>query len=132
MAVSERRTYSYDHSGFVAQPTIGFYVTRHGGSRLCAGRALLDTGATISALPSRVLSELEAQAATVVPVEDALGFVRDVAAYDVHFTVPEHFSAPLRVLSTNSEEPLIGRDVIDSWRITFDGPKREIEVEPVL
>lgn len=130
--MSKRRTYPYDRSGFVAQPTIGFYVTLHGGTRLCSGRALLDTGATISALPARILSELEVQPATVVPVEDALGFVRDVTAYDVHFTVPEHFSAPLRVLSTSSEEPLIGRDVMDHWRIAFDGPQRQIEVEPVI
>ncbi len=130
--MSDGRTYPYDRSSFVARPTIGFYVTPRDGNQLRGGRALLDTGSTMSSLPATVLSELELEAVATVPVEDAAGFVRDVDAYDVFFTVPEHFSAPLRVLSTEADEPLIGRDVMDSWRITFDGPKKRLEVEPVL
>ncbi len=96
------------------------------------GRALLDTGSTVCSLPARAFSELNLQPATTLRLEHADGSWHDVEAYDVFLTVPEHFSAPLRVTTTNSDEPLIGRDVMDTLRITFDGPRKELEVEPVL
>lgn len=96
------------------------------------GRALLDTGSTVCSLPVRAVAELALRAATTLRLEHADGSWHDVEAFDVFLTVPEHFSAPLRVTTTNSDEPLIGRDVMDTLRITFDGPRKELEIEPVL
>jgi predicted aspartyl protease len=95
------------------------------------GYGVLDTGSTLSTIPRRTLRLLRLEPVTVLRVRDAEGRLRPTDAYDVLFTVPQHFSAPLRVLSTNSDEPLIGRDVMDTLRITFDGPRKELEVEPV-
>ena len=99
----------------------------------CApGRALLDTGSTRSMIPRRTLRRLGLEPVGIFRVENAQGHVQPVDAYDVVLTVPLHFAAPVRVLSTESEEPLIGRDVMDTLRITFDGPMKQLEVEPVL
>lgn len=127
------QSYPYDRSSFIARPTLAFYITppdAKGGLR--AGRALLDTGATHCFIPREMLSELAVEPVAVYRVENADGAVSAVDAYDVMFSVPQHFSERIRVLATNSEEPLIGRDVMDHWRITFDGPNKQIEVEPVL
>jgi predicted aspartyl protease len=130
--VKRPRSYPYDRSSFIARPTLPFYVMPPDGlGGLHPGRGLLDTGSTLCSIPLRTLSALELAPVAVYRVEDADGSLHDVDAYDVHLTVPEHFSAPVRVLATASEEPLIGRDVMDSWRLTLDGPRRQIEVESV-
>lgn len=127
------RSYPYDRSRLVARPALTFYVTPpDGAGALLPGRALLDTGSTLCSIPVETLAELGLKPAAVYRVENADGEVHDVGAYDVLLTVPQHFSARLRVLATNADEPLIGRDVMDTWRVTFDGPHRRIEVEPVL
>jgi predicted aspartyl protease len=127
------RRYPYDRSGITARPTLQFYAALPDGTgQIHAGRALLDTGAALCALPRDALSTLGVERAGILRVEYADGSQHDVDAYDVLLTVPEHFSERIRVAATNSDEPLIGRDVMNNWRITFDGPNKQLEVEPVL
>ncbi|HEX3465484.1 MAG TPA: hypothetical protein VHS78_15655 [Candidatus Elarobacter sp.] len=128
----ESRSYSYHRRQLRSEPTLPFAVFAPDGSRSVPGRGVLDTGATWSVVPRRLLEELRLQPVRVVPVKDSQGGRRPVEAYDVLFAIPRHFCAPIRVLSTELAEPLIGRDVMDTLRVTFDGPMKMLEVEPVI
>jgi predicted aspartyl protease len=91
-------------------------------------RGLLDTGATHTFVPLDVLEGLELKAIDIGRVEDFSGDLHEVEIYLARLTIPERFSADIRVYATASEA-LVGRDVLDLLRVTFDGPARSIVIE---
>lgn len=91
-------------------------------------RALLDTGSTHTFAPLDVLEGLELKAVDIGRVEDFSGHIREVEIYLARLTIPERFSADIRVYATASEA-LMSRDILDLLRVTFDGPARSITIE---
>lgn len=89
---------------------------------------MIDTGATHTFVPLDVLEGLELKAVDIGRVEDFEGDLHDVEIYLAHLTIPGQFSKDLRVYATTSEA-LIGRDIIDRFRVTFDGPGLEVIFE---
>lgn len=90
-------------------------------------RGLLDTGATHTFVPLDVLEGLEFKAIDLGRVEGFAGHVREVEIYLARLTIPERFSADIRVYATASEA-LIRRDILDLLSVTFDGPARSITI----
>jgi len=88
-------------------------------------RALLDTGASHTFIPLDALLAIYSEPVDVGRVEDYEGRVHDVELYPAHVIVPEQYSSDMRVYATTSEA-LIGRDILDLFRVTFDGPAKEI------
>ncbi len=91
-------------------------------------RGLLDTGATHTFVPLDVLEGLQLKAFGIGRVEDFSGGLHDVEIYLARLTIPKRFSADVPVYAT-AAEGLIGRDVLDLLRVTFDGPARSIIIE---
>lgn len=97
--------------------------------------ALIDTGASIS-----VVSKTYAQSAKLRLTSEGskirtLGATLDGAEYAASMSFPDTSLTPLvpiRLFATNIRERhyscLIGRDILQFWRITFDGPGRRFSI----
>lgn len=91
------------------------------------GLAILDTGASVSAIQSTVLSSLGIPSAGNTPVVSAAGRLR-TSRFDIRISFPA-LQLPLRDLNVlgvnlgnNRVIALIGRDIMRDWIMHYNGP----------
>ncbi|MGQ0603677.1 MAG: retroviral-like aspartic protease family protein [Anaerolineales bacterium] len=90
--------------------------------------AKVDTGADISVIPLSVAQALGLEVAGEV---SAMGFNRQVNTYTVYITrliFPSGQRAHVHVLATVSDETVLGRDVLNHFRLLLDGPALTLEI----
>ncbi len=94
--------------------------------------AILDTGSDCTLIPIPLLQRVNARIvgkAIRVPV---CGVAASAIPYVVGMFFDQHHISALKVFGCAETDidgmPLIGRDVMNRYRIEFDGPKLEFEV----
>jgi len=92
--------------------------------------AQLDTAADLSVLPSRIVLDLKLEQ---LGEFDALGFGGHLMTMPTFLVRIELRGLPPHVVKVlaSPEEPyvLLGRDVLNRFRVTLDGPKLVLEIE---
>ncbi|MGH2397316.1 MAG: retroviral-like aspartic protease family protein [bacterium] len=86
---------------------------------------ILDTGADHTQLPEDVAHELRLRAISDIPITDANGNqqMRYIYLADVEFEGVNFPSRP--VVGSNLPIALVGRDILNEFVSTFDGPARD-------
>ena len=99
-------------------------------------KALIDTGATITCVPESLINQIGRAklVATIKDVRGAFGdrktkteresYVLDIRLDKCHFREIE-----VVVLPPDKEYALIGRDILNDFSITFDGPNSSWQVD---
>jgi len=100
-----------------------------------AGRrvnAIVDTGAVMTCVPEWVINRLGASTYSFVQVRLANGELRDVQTVLVHIKVA-NYDIPERVevAALNISYALIGRDILNQYRVTLDGPLETWSIESI-
>jgi hypothetical protein len=90
--------------------------------------ALIDSGAFMSLIPWTLIGELHLQQVDYVMVGDYNAVkeedLKTLPVYWVHLTIPPLKPIMARVAPKKPESHVtIGRDVINDWLLTLDGPK---------
>ena len=90
--------------------------------------AQLDTGADASSIPIDLADELGLQVTGNVVLYSATGdrAIRNI--YEVFFTVEQYSPVKCRVTMWHEDYVLLGRDILNQYHITLDGPNLTLTV----
>jgi predicted aspartyl protease len=91
--------------------------------------AQLDPGADKTVVPSRLIDILQVSLARLVPTAGLGSQVHQLSAFYIEIAIRGQKPVVAEVLAS-SEEPyvLLGRDVLNSFRIILDGPQQFLEI----
>jgi len=94
-------------------------------------QGLVDSGADVTVIPIRVLTEISAKIVDRRFLSGVTGNRERVSLYQVVIHMPTGVAYGIRAVATKrSEEAILGRDVLNQWRITLDGPGETVEITP--
>lgn len=121
-----KATFSYDAAYEPPAPVLPFLAGAPDGSgpRVLL-RALVDTGADITVVPSWLPRRLDLRAIDAVSVSTPTGAGRvPLVAVSVRVADAERTIHALAL----GEEPLVGRDLLGEWVLTLDGPATRLDL----
>lgn len=91
--------------------------------------ALADTGADQTVLPARVIDALGLVPFEFVRVSGFDGVVSDRPVYSVRVIVRDLAPVRVQVIGGWADEyAILGRDVLNLYRVVFDGPNLRLEI----
>ena len=96
-------------------------------------RALVDTGATITCVPEKVIADLGRRNlwATRIKVSGAFGpkLGREAYLIDIRLANCYFHKIEVVVLPSGKDYAIVGRDILNRYRIIFDGPRQSWVVD---
>ena len=98
---------------------------------LC-NEALLDTGSPFTLIPERFIERLGTAnlAYEWIRIRGVTNQIEDRLAYLIHLKVARWDFYDFRVVTFKKPYALIGRDIINRYNITLDGPQQRWMVNP--
>ena len=89
-------------------------------------QAILDSGAAMTMVPSSVILELgDNLEKGVRQCKGAIGPMQLVPMWTVHLTIGSCEFKDVKVLETDHGYALIGRDILNQYKVVMDGPAKE-------
>lgn len=93
--------------------------------------ALVDSGADVTVIPVQILTEIGAKIVDRRFLRGVIGSRERVGLYQVVIHMPTGIAYGIRAVAGQKiEEAILGRDVLNQWRITLDGPGETVEITP--
>jgi predicted aspartyl protease len=110
-------------------PAVVLELTSPDGSRVVSGVSThLDTAADRTIVPLHLVQQLGLQQLTTIGAIAFGGGQYTLEVYEVGLTIPGVGRAVVRALAHPAEQyPLVGRDFLNYFRVTFDGPNQRVE-----
>ena len=119
--------YVYDKDETPPCPCINLSIESLFGAKVSEIKAILDTGATKTAVPTDVLDILKITQfpASKIYVKDYRDHESILYTYYIHILHPEFTYRAVEVIGIDrGATMLIGRDIINRWRLLLYGPKQ--------
>ncbi len=92
--------------------------------------ALIDSGSDATLIPLSFLQRIGTYSGEQVSFRGVTGSRMIADVYRVLIHMPIGISYGIRAVATRSSgEVILGRDVLNQWRITLDGPGETVEIE---
>jgi predicted aspartyl protease len=88
---------------------------------------LLDTGADLSLIPQRLVSELSLAPAASIIVEGFDGERQELPLFAVDIVIENTRIAGLEVTAYPTTHAILGRDILNRFRLLLDGPAQSLE-----
>ena len=94
--------------------------------------ALLDSAADRSVIPATIVEQLELVQIDEVPIMGFGGHLKMSPTYLAEFSIRQLDAVTVEVIA-DSDEPyvILGRDVLNSFRVLLDGPNLVVEIQSV-
>lgn len=126
----EGYTWAYDltEAPAVAQLEVGLSHAWAGGDEI-AQSLLVDSGAFMTGVPISVLRHLQARRVGQEQVYDFDGRIVRVPVYEVSIDLAGSTFRPFRVIGLESQTGFIGRDLLNEFLVSLDGPSRVMTVK---
>jgi len=84
--------------------------------------ALLDTGSDLTAIPADLVDRLQLYSTGRIFLEDVKGETFPFFTYTVRLTLDKIIISSLKVMSTDLEHVILGRDVLNRFYLHLNGP----------
>lgn len=88
----------------------------------------LDTGADLSAVPERVIAELDVPPVRTVRAAGFLGELQEVIVYRVDLEIGDITFQRIEALATRRPYVILGRNVLQRLVMRIDGPGEKLEL----
>ncbi|MBK8904491.1 MAG: retroviral-like aspartic protease family protein [Anaerolineaceae bacterium] len=122
-------TYEYDNDYSPAMPVVDIVIGRAMGAASLALKALVDSGADATIIPVHSLQEIRARRSRKMWMSGTTGGRVLVDLYQVSLQLGPLTQALLEVVgSTQNDEVIVGRDVLNHLTVTLNGPAHSVEV----
>lgn len=112
----------YDRSDVIPFPYVGLAVAKPEENNYEPRPGKIDTGAALTAIPLDLVGSLDLRRVGDVPVYTFDGIKRLCDEYRVNIKIHDTLREYVRVIATQRDNVLVGRDLINSWRMGLDGP----------
>lgn len=119
--------FKYDTALTPSGPTVELAVTGPSG-KTSVEKGIIDTGAGITALPSRLVKRLHLKSNGTAYIAGAFS-TRRVYTYAADILVGGIKFKSLKVFPLNHEAVLIGRNLINLWVLTLDGKNKVFDID---
>lgn len=118
----------YDDNYEPPAPAVKLIVYRPFSEESVTGIGKIDTGADITVIPSKWVKELSLIPASVVCIRGYDGRLREAYTYYVRIEF-QGFKFPLvETLSSNRQDALIGRDILNKLKLELNGKTLNFEL----
>ena len=84
--------------------------------------ALVDSGADITVVPDALVADLDLRRTEIIAAGGFGGPPSEYAVFSLLIGVGGNEPAYARAISWDLDYVLLGRDVINAWRVVLDGP----------
>ena len=92
--------------------------------------AQLDTAADVTVLPGQVIDNLGLTPIDVLPIVGPGGHVTQCHAFLIEIALKDLTAVTIEAIGSRDEPYiLLGRDVLNCFRVVLDGPKGVLEIE---
>lgn len=92
-------------------------------------QALIDSGSDATLIPLTILQKVGVYSGEQVNFRGVTGSRMIADAFRVVIHMPTGIAYGIRAIATRgSDEVILGRDVLNQWRITLDGPGETVEI----
>ena len=122
-------TYEYDNAYNPAMPIVDIEIGRAKGAASLALKALVDSGADATIIPINSLQKIRARRSRKMWMRGTAGRRVLVDLYQVSLQLGPFAQMLLEVVgSTQNDEVIVGRDVLNYLIVTLNGPAHSVEV----
>ncbi|MBI2919235.1 MAG: retroviral-like aspartic protease family protein [Chloroflexi bacterium] len=123
-------TYPYDSAFNPAAPMVDVQVSRPYSPAFETVPAMVDTGCDITAVPHDLVERLGLKRVGEIPLREVLGGDRVRGpVYLASLELEGHPLGTIQVTACNDNCILLGRDVLNDWKVTLDGPQGSLGIE---
>lgn len=120
--------YRYDTRFTPPAPVLPVFISSPSGSSQFQVEAMVDTGTEITVIPSAAARTLSLQPAYVVRARVFGGRPREAAVFAASVSLESGARQMVGVLVWDEWFALLGRDIINHWSLTLDGPGLSLTV----
>ncbi len=122
-------TYDYDNDYNPAMPVVDIEIGRAMADASLALKAVVDSGADATIIPVHSLEEIRARRSRKMWLRGSAGGRVLVDLYQVSLQLGPFAQMFLEVVgSTQNDEVIVGRDVLNHLTVTLNGPAHSVEV----
>ena len=115
--------YAYDTTFTPPAPALGVLINSvQGTGQAYQATAQLDTGADVSGVPIALLARLKVEPHQSVEVQDFDEVRKEARTYLVQLELDRFRFRRLEVVALDAPHVLLGRDVLNNFRLMLDGP----------
>ena len=122
-------TYEYDNEYNPAMPVVDINIGRAMGTASLALKALVDSGADATIIPINYLQQIRARRSRKMWMRGTAGGRVLVDLYQISLQLGPLAQTLLEVVgSSQNDEVIVGRDVLNHLTVTLNGPANSVEV----
>ena len=116
--------FSYDSRYHPPAPVLPVQISRPFDAASVTVQGFLDTGADMSVIPNSAVRDLRLQPVSVTLSRGFHGSVNESTVFSASLSLVPEDAKAVRVLCWNEDYALVGRDLINGWKVVLDGPAR--------
>jgi predicted aspartyl protease len=105
----------------LGMPVVNVQVSALGNDRTVATPALIDSGASITVIPNRIVHELQIQPVKFVRIRTLDASVRSLGSYLIELQIENMPTERVEVVAADVPQGILGRDVLSKYSVLFDG-----------
>ncbi len=98
-------------------------------SKICDVMGIIDSGAVMTCIPESILSQLGKLTYSSVSIRDINGNIINRKTYIIDIQIEDYQIKNVEVIVVPKRYTLIGRDIINQFKIVLDGPKLQWSIE---
>jgi len=111
-------------------PVIKLKISNPGTQSITEDIFLVDCGADMTSIKKEIFDILDLHYSSYTTVSSATGQEDKRFIAIVQIQTPFGFNEPIEVIiEPKTNENLLGRDLINKWKVLLDGPKQQMTIE---